>query len=287
MNYHKACEILEIMPNSNFSLKDLKKKYYKKALIFHPDKNNNSDQAEFFKEINDAYTFLQETDPKNNNEHTYESLLNHFIRFIINDDSIITNIQLIINDCHRLSLETFKSLNKNSALKIYNIIEKHVKLFHISEEIMENLREIMQEKMKNDELIILNPTLKNLFQKELYKLEINNEIHYVPLWHDEIIYDLSNTTIVKCFPKLPKHILIDDNNNIHIYIKSKIIDLLNKEFFSVTLYLDKNIEISVNDIKIKKNQIILLKNKGIPQICINNLFDDSKLSNIYIHLQLI
>ena len=290
MNYNKACEILEINPCVDFSQKEVKKQYYKKALIFHPDKNNDPCESELFKEINEAYIFLQTNvcECKDDiSQNTYESLLNHFIQFIANEDSTLSNIQLIINDCQKLSLKTFNNLNKNSALKIYNLIQKYRQFLGIPEEIIEQLKDILQRKMKDDELIILNPSLKNLFQKEIYKLEINNETYYIPLWHDEITYDVSNTIIVKCLPKLPKHILIDEENNIHIYLSHKIRDLLNIKILNIKLYLDKNIEISVSDIKIKKNQIILLKNKGIPQICTSNLFNDSNLSNIYIHLQLI
>ena len=36
-------------------------------------------------------------------------------------------------------------------------------------------------------LFILNPTIDNLLNEDIYKLEYNNDIYYIPLWYDEII----------------------------------------------------------------------------------------------------
>ena len=77
MNYNKACELLKINNNlTNYNKKDLKKAYFKQALLFHPDKhcknnnatnnatnnipniNNDSNYNNKFKEIKEAYDYL-------------------------------------------------------------------------------------------------------------------------------------------------------------------------------------------------------------------------------------
>ena len=63
MNYNKACELLKINNNlTNYNKKDLKKAYFKQALLFHPDRhcknNNESNYNNKFKEIKDAYDYL-------------------------------------------------------------------------------------------------------------------------------------------------------------------------------------------------------------------------------------
>ena len=118
MNYQKACNILEL--NHGFSLQELKKKYYKKALEFHPDKNNNVQQSEFFKEINEAYSFLNKTtdisddyEYKCGEESNYNIIVDNFIKLFsnINDKTSVDIIKNIISNYHNLSVKTFEGLD--------------------------------------------------------------------------------------------------------------------------------------------------------------------------------
>ena len=43
----------------NYTNTILKKAYYRKSLLYHPDKNKDSASKENFIEVNEAYTFLQ------------------------------------------------------------------------------------------------------------------------------------------------------------------------------------------------------------------------------------
>jgi hypothetical protein len=300
MNYQKASNILEL--NSGFSLQELKKNYYKKALQFHPDKNQDTFQSEHFKEINEAYSYLKNSivninattindNCKSDSVFDYNSILDNFIKLFsnIDDKTSVSIIKNIVSNYHKISLKTFEQLDKKMAMKIFDWIEKYSQLFYISEEVLKNLREIMKEKMKDDNLIILNPSLKNLINKELYRLEINNDIYYVPLWHHEISFDTSGNinTIVKCHPTLPNHVSIDENNDLHIHIQTKITDILTRDKLEIELYLDKKIEICVDKLFIKKTQTVLFKNIGIPRINIKNIFDYKKISDVIVHICLI
>ena len=53
------------------------------------------------------------------------------------------------------------------------------------------MKQIVQAKMKDDNIIILQPALKDVLKDKIYKLEISDTIHYVPLWHNELYFDIS------------------------------------------------------------------------------------------------
>ena len=50
MNFKEACKILDIKEKDATDSKELRKKYYSKALKYHPDKYKN-DNGETFKSI--------------------------------------------------------------------------------------------------------------------------------------------------------------------------------------------------------------------------------------------
>ena len=110
-----------------------------------------------------------------------------------------------------------------------------------------------------------------------------NNTYIIPLWHHELYYD---EICVKIVPELPENIKIDENNNIIIYKKINIRELLNKE--NIDIYLgNKHIKLEVNKIKIKQHQNIILYKQGISRIDHSNIYNISNVSNIIIKLNLI
>jgi len=208
MDISKACEILEIEISNSFTLAEVKKAYYKASLKHHPDHNiGDIDSNARFQKINEAYTFLstyiqiKQEHKQHQHEHMQEQ--GHEEKDNIDDDIIIKFIKTLIDfNIKEISLTAFEGLNKDNSLKIFEYIEKYSSMLGLEPEFIESVRKLTREKMKNDIVIIINPTIENIMNNELYKLEYNNENYYVPLWHDEISYDISETEylIVKCKP---------------------------------------------------------------------------------------
>ena len=53
------------------------------------------------------------------------------------------------------------------------------------------IKNIIREKVKNDNVYILNPTLEDLFNYRIFKLKCGEDIFYVPLWHSELQFSSS------------------------------------------------------------------------------------------------
>ena len=82
----------------------------------------------------------------------------------------------------------------------------------MQDETLEKVKTILLDKFKDMQIYCLNPSLKDLFQNNVYKLNIEGVLYFVPLWHSELHFNPD--IIVKCYPELPDNVAIDEDNNI-------------------------------------------------------------------------
>lgn len=285
MNYNRARDILDL--SNTFSEQELRHNYYIKALQYHPDKNSENNAKEKFQEILDAYNYLNQNrvaHDENTNEYTYFNILEKFINGITDKNVDIKYFISILNNKYtEISVQLLKKLSKESLLKIRIFIKQYGDILHINETISDTLEELIKVHIKNDTIIRLTPSLENLINDEIYKLSYGDEIYYIPLWHHELIYDISNASlIVKCEPDIPDYITLDNYNNLYINISMSVESILNQENISINI-IDKKYIIPVKELYIKKYQRYTLK-KGISLIDTNNIYNVENRANIYIDI---
>jgi len=220
------------------SYNELKKHYHIQCLIYHPDKNNSDDAQEKFQEVHSAYEFLldylkhdnlengmgMDIEPDQDSEFSYKDILIQFLRSI-SENNIEPNILFyniihkITEKCEEKSIELLDKLNKEMLLKTYDILYKYHNIFRISEDFVLKVQKIVEERLKHDECVILNPTLEDLFEYNIYKLTFGEKILPIPLWHHELVYDINGADLyVKCIPILPDDYTIDNENNLFVDI---------------------------------------------------------------------
>ena len=310
MNYKIACETLGINGDKTITEDLLKKQYRINALRNHPDKSSAPDATLRFQQINAAYQYLlkelhfmsmDEHEPDDEGDAqdsedinvatSYASILMSFIKNIVKND-VPNNklyhiiLQKISNTCEKTALEMVEKIDKNVLIKVYEIIQNYRETLHFSTDFINKIKEVINKKIEKDECIILNPTLDDLFENNLYKLCVNGFTYIVPLWHDELVYDNSGNDIyVKCFPLLTENITIDNKNNIHVNLRYDIKEILQKEY--ITFYLGKKeFEIEPKDLTVEKTQTVTLKGEGISKINTIDIYDVSKKSNVILHITL-
>jgi len=278
MDIEEACNIFQIYSFNNIDGSFLKKKYYKLSLLHHPDKHNNSKEStEKFKKINMAYELLKleinEEDDFIENNVNYEYFLKKFLKKY---DFIY---YIILNNYENITKHIFEGIDKETAINLYNFLLNHKSILHISDNLVEKVKEIILEKYKDVMIYILKPTLNELFGDRIFKLEEYNKTYLVPLWHSELEFDTD--IIVKCIPELPENITIDENNNLIVNIKTKFSSLLEKNYINVNV---NNLFIPVNELFIKKEQYYIFKEKGISKINEYNMYNISSKADVIVFL---
>ena len=297
MNYKTAFEILEIdmyeKKYNDINLEYLKKQYHKLALQNHPDKNGNTQISnERFQRINEAYEYLKkemkfsnfEDNTEKSTSTIYVDILHSFLSEIFAgkyNDKFYEIIKKII--VKKIPNKLFKELNKEMAFDIYNFLSKYKNILHISQEILDNLMEVVQKKYEDVmEYYKLNPSIDDLFENNVYKLYVNDQLFLVPLWHNELYFESSELNnfkeiIVSCEPELSKNIKIDDNNNLVVEIEFYLNDLpdLIKNDKQICFNIGKK-EFSIPVNKLYMKQIYetnLFKNINWNYLCfMDNLF---------------
>ena len=141
---------------------------------------------------------------------SYISIIERFIKIMIGSNYEQDTVYNIINGCKNLSVKAFENIDKKTALKVFGYIELFAESLKIDEETIKSIKEIIKKKLKDDQLYILNPSIDNLLNGDIYILNYHEDTYYIPMWHDEITYDLSNVSlIIKCIlMKIIRYILI-------------------------------------------------------------------------------
>ena len=215
------------------------------------------------------------------NIDNFKQDINNFkIKAHIHIKALLTNLFeyfsiAILEDLYHYLLHYKKNQNDNTNdnTNIYNAV-------------IEIIKTILEEKLEAHSIYILTPNLLNLLNSEIYKLEINEALVYIPLWHNEMKFE---NNIIKIEPLLDDTITIDEDNNIHYtyYNKySNIIDLVNAKSNIFIDLADQTIEINISDLKFSPYQIYSVKHKGIPKINTLNILDNTHKADIYFHIHL-
>jgi hypothetical protein len=313
MDLNKAALILEIDLNTiktaDLTQEYVKKRFHKLALINHPDKNGNSLEAtNKFQQISEAYEYLinelkevncpDDFVSSNETNTRYIYFLSIFIGSIIDGqykDAIKGVIKEIVTLGKNMSLERiFDELDKDSALEVYSFIGKYKHILHISNETLEFVSSLIKRKYNNDRVFILNPSITDLLDNNIFKLYVDEQLYLVPLWHNELYFsnELSNgEIIVLCNPELPENMVIDEDNNIHVQIEiegNQLLELLRKGSTFVSLLIgNREFRIPLNELHMKQDQIYRLLKQGISRVLEDDIYNVSCKADIIVKLLIV
>jgi hypothetical protein len=201
----------------------------------------------------------------------------------------------IVHDYASVSVNAaLDSLDPSVLFQLYETLEQYNSAVSMDARIFEEITRIIREKMQKNNIVVLNPSLKDVIQNNISVLQYEGQTFYVPLWHSELHYRLEGSDkqlIVKCMPVLPDHMSIDANNELHIDVRADIKELLNLSpgVLRIPLYDSECVELQVRELHIKSRQTVILNNNvhGISLICATNIYDVSNKAPICVHVQVV
>lgn len=248
----ECCNLFQIPDINKIDEKELKKKYHKLCLKYHPDKYK--DHKNKFLEIKECYDTLNEHIEKQK-EQKYNTF-NYNPTFKNNNYSNSQNIYEIII----------------AALSIENI-EYALKLINSYKIYMNNVPEI----------ITLNVSLKQVFERSVY---VKDNEHYIPLWHNMVhkfsVKEQKHIIYIIKINDIPDNIKIMKNNDIVVNILKSDIKKEHVNNIKILNFVKIDVYIGVKEFE---NSKLIIKNKGIPKTNINDIFDISKISDIHLQLK--
>jgi len=295
MKHTDALSVLGL--ERGFTRDALVKQYRLESLKHHPDKNGNSPESTAqFQHINDAYQTLLNDDYHCPNiasgvesMTSYREFFLFFVRSMFNDNCNSCNVEeALLNIVATNYDKLLATLDKQTAISTYEFMHEYADILYLRPEDLERMRAIVAEKMKADDVVILNPTLSDLFNKKVYRLEYEGQHFMVPLWHNEMYYPISGDRelIVRCIIEdMPDHIYIDENNNMTVNVRTSVQRALDSGSINISIPVSP----TPIEIKIPASSLVItacaqtyrcLEHVGIPKINTRNVFDASVLAHI-------
>ena len=290
MDFTTARDILELPVQ--FSEKQLRRQYHRLILKYHPDKNSDASAAERFRAVKDAYTWLNEYlefAPDNNHE-SYEDTLLSLLRMVLtaeSKESLFVHISQVLSAGHNVR-GVLEHLPSAVLLRCYSFVMKYRDILCIPSEVLKSFEELVHLYRADDPacVSIIRPSLDDILQSNVSRVEIEGDAYFVPMWHSEVTFDRSHgELLVRCVPDLPGHISIDCDNNIHCHVRTSIALLLNKQGVDVSIG-EILLYISAHKLRVTRFQTWSFRAQGMPTINDRDMYDDSAKGDIIVHLEL-
>ena len=188
----------------------------------------------------------------------------------------------------------FLELDKDSALEVFNFICKYKHILHVSSDTLEFVSSLIKRRYENDRVFILNPSITDLMENNIFKLHIDDQLYLVPLWHDELYFDSPSGSdiIVLCNPELPANMALDEENNLHVQLDIEgtyLLDLIKQDssYSFVSLLIgNRDFSIPLNKLHMEKEQVYRFVKQGISQVIEDDIYNVSCKMDIIVKIRI-
>ena len=298
MTKQKAYFLLGIH-SKTYTEKELKKQYIKMALKYHPDKNKHGKDR--FIQIQEAYEFLNKikgwnSSSSNTNIDTtsdipsFESIfdketISEYMHTLFDTDKeTYSLVESFFINTYQKTNHMFDKIDKELMNKMKRFVSTYAS--HLCGDVSNpNHSESNNTNSVLKHVITIHPSLTDLLNGNIRIIEYEGESYYIPVWYQAVEYD---DIIIETIPKIDDNILIDDENNVFVFVHLDLSSIFQQKVFDVVIG-DREYTIPIEMLHIRNNQILDITkvneewNGGIPLVS-DNMLSISEYGNIYINV---
>ena len=255
----EAAALLGVPPNASPAV--IKRAYYKKALVTHPDKNAAPDAADQFRRLQESYATLCEGTSKMEKEREEGTKEEAWF-----DTSAM--LDLLAN-----------AVSEDTLLAMYKFLMEYKEF--IPEH--QYLITLIESKLTRPHIVV-EPTLQNLFDQQVFIYTHENGKKYsIPLWHHTLFFD---DLVAVCAPKTENpDVWVDELNHVHASIFATAGGLLTAGRLNFDIG-PKRFEIPAAELGVTPTQTHVFRNQGIPLPDSENILSVAQLSDVFVHVHL-
>ena len=140
------------------------------------------------------------------------------------------------------------------------------------------------------EIFLLQPTLEDLWNHNVYQCTKHGDTFLIPLWHHELVYDIKDKEfVVQIKPRLPVNYWIDEDNNLHKvqqYTMSELWDGVVNEKGVHVFFGKKRFVFYPYQLVLKTHQTWTWEKQGISAIQEESIYDISRKSDVILHIHI-
>ena len=290
MEIKEACEIMDIDAN-DITIDNIKRQFRVKALIYHPDKNKSPGASEAFIKLTAAYELLSKHVGKTPQkpEVSYTTLMKQFVETISSNPLIQNLLDKLRRPIEQSILDSFDRMNIHTLFNIQCIIRQYGHVFQIDDTYIDRINEIVKRHKQNLVCYVLNPTMEDIINGSVYKLNHCDDTYFVPLWHYHMSFEdkHGNMFHVVCVNPSSDKMMLDEDNNVHMFIKASPKQFLSDGKITLSNEIYKDVEIDGKQIMLIKEQKVIVKGRGAPKIVGNESMGFNNIKgNLIVHLRL-